>query len=237
MRLSEYLTDEGVEITGADSRWMKVTEEECRRLTDRFADEFSETYREGVFRQEGRESYLRNRIKGSLFPDSLDDGASGAVRKDEGDLFRKAVRPPWGRSLSSGAHRTERREIDLYRRNDRPRGYSVARAGISSAGRRGTADFSALPDRNYIRIIDYKSGGDKFDIEEVRSGFRLQLMLYLRGAMGGIEKSCPAGVFYFKIPDKMAEVSDVPQDQVDDAVRKKLKKRRSWTELCSVRNA
>ena len=61
-------------------------------------------------------------------------------------------------------------------------------------------------------------------------------MLYLRGAMGGIENPVlPA--FYFKIPDKMAEVSDVPQDQVDDAVRKKLKKRRSWTELCSVRNA
>ena len=95
MRLSEYLTDEGVEITGADSRWMKVTEEECRRLTDRFADEFSgDLPRRRI--PSGRAGKLSAEPhQGSLFPDSLDDGASGAVRKDEGDLFRKAVRPPW----------------------------------------------------------------------------------------------------------------------------------------------
>ncbi|MEI3501750.1 MAG: PD-(D/E)XK nuclease family protein [Anaerovoracaceae bacterium] len=224
MRLSEYLTDEGVEITGADSRWMKVTEEECRRLTDRFADEFSETYREGVFRQEGRESYLRNRIKEVCFRTAWMMVRQVQCGRTKAIYFEKrfgrrgdAVFPPVRIELQEG------RSIYIEGMIDRVDILSPEpEFPLPAEGE--TADFSALPDRNYIRIIDYKSGGDKFDIEEVRSGFRLQLMLYLRGAMGGIEKSCPAGVFYFKIPDKMAEVSDVPQDQVDDAVRKKLKK-------------
>ena len=35
-----------------------------------------------------------------------------------------------------------------------------------------------------VKIIDYKTGAEKFDLNEVRKGFRLQLMLYLQAAQG-----------------------------------------------------
>ena len=47
-----------------------------------------------------------------------------------------------------------------------------------------------------IVIIDYKTGGDFIDPQYMRSGYKLQLMIYLAAA-----QKEPAGVFYFKIKD------------------------------------
>ena len=58
-----------------------------------------------------------------------------------------------------------------------------------------------LPDGS-IKIIDYKTGNDKFSESEARAGWKLQLMIYLMAGMGygGIDRK-PAGVFYFNIKD------------------------------------
>ena len=213
MRLSEYLTDEETEITDPASRWMNITEEECRKLTDRFAEEFSETYREGVFRQEGRGNYIRSRVKEVCFRTAWMMVRQVQCGRVKSVCFEKrfglrpdAVFPPV--------------RIDLGEEGTVSIEGMIDRVDILSpdAGEDGE------PRRNYIRIIDYKSGGDRFSLDEVRSGFRLQLMLYLKGAMGGIEESFPAGVFYFRIPDQMAEVSDVTGEQVEEAVLEHLKK-------------
>ena len=213
MRLSEYLTEEGKEITDPSSRWMNITEEECRKLTDRFADEFSETYREGVFRQEGRGNYVRSRVKEVCFRTAWMMVSQVQCGRTKRIYFEKrfglradAVFPPVRIDLG------EEGSVSIEGMIDR---VDILSPDLQMDGTSG---------RNYIRIIDYKSGGDKFNMEEVRSGFRLQLMLYLRGAMGGIERSCPAGVFYFRIPDGMAEVSDVTGENIDGAVLEHLKK-------------
>lgn len=49
-----------------------------------------------------------------------------------------------------------------------------------------------------VRIVDYKTGGDSVDVEHFRSGYKLQLMLYLKAATQKQEVK-PAGVFLFKI--------------------------------------
>lgn len=213
MRLSEYLTDEGTEITDPASRWMNITEEECRKLTDRFAEEFSETYREGVFRQEGRGNYIRSRVKEVCFRTAWMMVRQVQCGRVKSVCFEKrfglrpdAVFPPV--------------RIDLGEEGTVSIEGMIDRVDILSPDEGEDGE----PRRNYIRIIDYKSGGDRFSLDEVRSGFRLQLMLYLKGAMGGIEESFPAGVFYFRIPDQMAEVSDVTGEQVEEAVLEHLKK-------------
>ena len=91
-------------------------------------------------------------------------------------------------------------------------------------------DILSVPssDRTYVRVIDYKSGSDRFDMDEVKSGFRLQLMLYLKGAMGGIGEAVPAGVFYFRISDAMADVSGVRQPAWKRRCRRKSRAARSW---------
>lgn len=210
MRLSEYLTEEGQEITDPASRWMTISQEECRKRTDQFVDEFADTYREGVFLLEGREKYIRSRVREVCFRTAwmmirqVRSGKTKAIYFERGFGRRAdALFPPVKIDLGS--------EGCVYIEG------VIDRVDIFSAA-------MEEEEKTYIKIVDYKSGGDKFEMEDVRNGFRLQLMLYLKGAMGGIEGAYPAGVFYFKIHDDMAEVSDIPEEQVAVSVQESMQK-------------
>jgi ATP-dependent helicase/nuclease subunit B len=76
------------------------------------------------------------------------------------------------------------------------------------------------------KIIDYKSGAEHFDAEEARTGWRLQLMLYLEAVTGspspasasaGASESAPplrpAGTFYFKIGESRTDCTACPDDE------------------------
>lgn len=209
MRLSEYLTEEGKEITDASSRWMTVEPRECKALIDSFVDEFADSYREGVFLLKGRDAYVRSRVKEVCYRTAwvmicqVRSGRTKAIYFEKRFGRRAdAVFPPI--------------RIDLGEEGD------VLIEGVIDR-----VDILSVPGedgKNYVRVIDYKSGSERFDMEEVQNGFRLQLMLYLKGAMGGIEESCPAGVFYFRISDEMTDVSDVAEAQVEETVRSALEK-------------
>lgn len=105
--------------------------------------------------------------------------------------------------------------------------------GQSSVPGLNAADFGAAAgsgaansdsDQNYIKIVDYKSGSERFDMEEAREGIRLQLMLYLEGAMGGVRQSKPAGVFYFEIAEPMVNASEFPVEELESKVADQVKK-------------
>jgi len=96
--------------------------------------------------------------------------------------------------------------------------------------------------RQYVRIIDYKSGTARFDMAELEQGTQLQLMLYMKAITdGGIPIQAqndgwgtwmqpshahnmsisPAGVFYFPISDPIIDVdSDLGEDARDEALLK-----------------
>ena len=63
----------------------------------------------------------------------------------------------------------------------------------------GKIDRLDVLDDGRVKIIDYKTGNERFDIDEARAGYRLQLMLYLKAAQE--DKLKPAGVFYFLMSD------------------------------------
>jgi len=71
-----------------------------------------------------------------------------------------------------------------------------------------------------IKIIDYKSGNEKFSVDEAIGGWRLQLLLYLKAATAGL-KGKPAGVFYFGIDAPLIEGS--VSASVDDMQRQSIK--------------
>jgi ATP-dependent helicase/nuclease subunit B len=70
-----------------------------------------------------------------------------------------------------------------------------------------------------LNIIDYKSGDNKLDPAEIRAGYRLQLMLYMKAARG--EEKEPAGVFYFHIHDPRIEGESV-EGATGDTLMEKL---------------
>jgi len=178
MRFSKELTEPGVEITGQGSRWMSITREECSGLIDSLIDDEAGTYREGVFKLGKEEEYRTGRIKevcGENAWTLVQHVRSGSIRSMDFEVKfgRSGARiPPIEMEISGG------RKVLIEGKIDR---------------------VDTLPDGS-IKIIDYKSGREKFSADEAKAGFRLQLMLYLAAAQ--MQKAMPAGVFYFTIEEK-----------------------------------
>lgn len=171
-----------VAITDPDSRWMKITQEECREEIRRILQEETGTYREGLLSSGRNESYRTERIVDICSRAAW--AMIGQVRKGrikemyfEQPFARGAELPPI--RVSAGEH-----EVLIKGKIDR-------------------MDVLELPEHEdgletAVRIVDYKTGGDSVDVEHFRSGYKLQLMLYLKAATQKQEVK-PAGVFLFKI--------------------------------------
>ncbi len=215
-RVSDSLTQENVHISAPESRWMSITKEQCRSMTAKYVDEFSEAYREGLFQLTGREAYIRERIKEICFEtawlmiEQVKRGNVKAIYFEQRFARRAdALFPPI--------------EIDLGDEGSVFIEGVIDRIDIINGYDNGQDDTSG-GSHNYIRVIDYKSGSEKFSLDEVKSGWRLQLMLYLKGAMGAIENSRPAGVFYFAVKEPCIDISTVSESEVDETVSTSLLK-------------
>jgi ATP-dependent helicase/nuclease subunit B len=91
---------------------------------------------------------------------------------------------------------------------------------------RGRIDRVDVLEGGYARIIDYKSGSDKFSLADVQSGWQLQLMIYMQAVANRFE---PAGVFYFKIAEPHIN-DDIPAvDSEEYAEELKAKIQDSFT--------
>lgn len=68
--------------------------------------------------------------------------------------------------------------------------------------------------REYLRIIDYKSGPVDLNLNEVYQGVRLQLLVYLYAALSHWRESgqvLPGGVFYFQVQDPLLVAEGPPE--------------------------
>lgn len=165
-----------VAITDPDSRWMKITQEECREEIRRILQEETGTYREGLLSSGRNESYRTERIV---------DICSRAAWAMIGQVRRGRIR-------------------EMYFEQPFARGAELAPIRVNAGehevlikGKIDRMDVLDLPE-SAVRIIDYKTGGDAVDVEQIRSGYKLQLMLYLKAATQNRGMQ-PAGVFLFKI--------------------------------------
>ncbi|MBQ7703671.1 MAG: PD-(D/E)XK nuclease family protein, partial [Firmicutes bacterium] len=66
-RLSDDLTREGMALTDPESPWMTLTDEELRTRVDRYMDEESVNYDEGIFVQGKAEEYQTGRIREACY--------------------------------------------------------------------------------------------------------------------------------------------------------------------------
>ena len=71
---------------------------------------------------------------------------------------------------------------------------------------------SFVTDENeFVKIIDYKSGNVKFNMDDVKKGVQLQLMIYMNMLTKSLDAK-PGGVFYFPLGDPLLE-TDVLLDE------------------------
>lgn len=171
-----------VAITDSDSRWMKITQEECREEIRRILQEETGTYREGLLSSGRNESYRTERIVDIC--SRVAWAMIGQVRR--GRIREMYFEQPFARGAQLPPIRVTAGEHE-----------------VLIKGKIDRMDVLEMPEHEdgmetAVRIVDYKTGGDSVDVEHFRSGYKLQLMLYLKAATQKQEVK-PAGVFLFKI--------------------------------------
>lgn len=199
MRLTHELTREGVPVTAPGSPWMTVTREECFELARQEIKAIAEEYREGLFNSGALENYRRDRLTeicGQVCYTVVEQVRKGRIDSiiPEVSFGRRGVLPPI--------------EVDADGRKVYIEGI-IDRVDYLEDGR--------------VKIVDYKTGNESFDMAEAAAGYRLQLMIYLQAACGSSRK--PAGVFYFKIREPQIDMSgkDMDQETLEAEIRKTFK--------------
>ena len=206
MKMSMELSKSGDDITGEDSRWMKITEEECQILIDRLIEEETFNYKEGLFSSGGAENYKKQRIKKVCSQVAwilIQHVRQGSIKKVEFEA-----------EFGEG----ESKIFPAIRVN----------IGTETVLIEGKIDRVDVLKNNSVKVIDYKSGKEKFDIAEVKAGYRLQLMLYLKAAQDAVDPNIVGGgVFYFQIDEPIIDASQMEQlldiEKLDEEILKSFK--------------
>lgn len=196
MKLTQELSAEGVEVTAAESKWMTIEKEDCYKIVDEEIQRISTEYREGLFEAGKVEAYRGKRVN--------------EIARQVCWTAVEQVRA--GRILEIKPEISFRRGGDIPPIEVEVDGQKVYIEGV--------IDRVDYLNDDRVKIIDYKTGNESFKIKEAEEGYRLQLMIYLKAACE--EKRKPAGVFYFKIKEPMAELSP---DKIDaETVEKEIRK-------------
>ncbi len=183
-----------MEITkelNAAGKWDTVTENELRSMLREKIDTARSGYKEGLFRFGGREDYRAGRLEKACFETLnalLYQYRKGAVRESR---FEASFGP--GRDL----------------------GPVVVPAGSGKIYLEGRIDRLDILKNGRLKVIDYKSGKNKFDINAVRAGYSLQLMVYMKAAEQKGGK--PAGVFYFYIREPRIDAKT--KEEIENSIR------------------
>lgn len=204
MRLADSLSSPGVEITDERSPFMSLTRKQCDEKVDIIMDHIAKEYKEGMLLSGGEERYRENRIRDICKKVSF----AMVEQVRQGKIKKMYFEEYFGDGKAFPAI-----EINV---------------GNRTFFIEGVIDRIDVLEGNFIKIVDYKSGSERFDLEEARTGYRLQLMLYLRAALEGLknakEEVNPAGVFYFEIREPSINVTGLTEQEKDERLIAELGK-------------
>ncbi|HZK02120.1 MAG TPA: PD-(D/E)XK nuclease family protein [Anaerovoracaceae bacterium] len=204
MMFSDRLTIQGLPLTHKDSPWMKLTKEECGAIVASLMDKIAAEYREGILGYGEEEKYRTERMR---------------------EVCEKAA---WAL-----AEHVKQGQIDeIYFEEGFGRGRLFPPIEITAAGQKflieGIIDRVDVLPRNYIKVIDYKSGKERFNPKEALGGWKLQLMIYLAAVIEGMKtlnrEAKPAGVFYFEISDSMIDAEGFDEKTLKEKLESELRK-------------
>lgn len=94
---------------------------------------------------------------------------------------------------------------------------------VEITGKIDRIDLGKTMDKEYIRIIDYKSSVKNIDLNEIISGIQLQLLTYLDATCENREVD-PAGILYFNLIEPIIKKDkSLSKEELEEEVKKKFK--------------
>lgn len=101
---------------------------------------------------------------------------------------------------------------------------------IRLVGRIDRVDTYTDDNKCYVKVIDYKSGNQSFDIVAFYHGLKLQLLTYLNASMQYEKEQhpdkevIPAGILYYHMDDPVVEGSEQTSiEEINEMIRKQLR--------------
>ncbi len=181
--------------------WHTVTREECREMVREIVERSASDYREGVFRFSNEEEYKTRRVV-----DACDLVCWILIEQVRAGRIKESLyEEPFGRGKTFSEIRVE------------------CESGTVII--EGKIDRVDILEDDRVKIIDYKTGEETFDIDEAAAGFRLQLMLYLEAAgdPSGTDRK-PAGVFYFHVEDPREDMTRISGEEGEEGLALKIRR-------------
>lgn len=151
-------------------------------------------------------------------------GRSGLARAEHSQIRRTMRRV--GRVLALqrrlSAFRTSAQEI-AFRPGDLPPLRLAGGKKLYLEGKIDRVDLLELHGDEYARVIDYKTGNNALEAEDIYYGLRLQLFLYLDAVLR-LRDAKPAGVFYQKLGQAQINLGgELPDERIAKKRDKKLR--------------
>ena len=94
---------------------------------------------------------------------------------------------------------------------------------VEITGKIDRVDIAEISDKQYVRIIDYKSSMKDLDLNQVMSGLQIQLITYL-DAICEQEEVNPSGVLYLGLIDNVVKSDkNLTEEEIEEKIRKNFK--------------
>lgn len=175
---------------------------------------------------DARAERLMDEALGPLFEEDAQRmrGRDGLAKAGHSQIRRTMHRV--GRMLALqrrlSAFRTSAQEI-AFRPGDLPPLRLAGGKKVYLEGKIDRVDVLDLPGGEYARVIDYKTGNNALEAEDIYYGLRLQLFLYLDAVLS-MRGAHPAGVFYQKLGQAQVNLDGaMPDEKIAKKRDKKLR--------------
>lgn len=180
--------------------WEEVSTEKAEEVISLIVDKISEEFQNGLLQSSSRNMYLKEKLK---------------------RISKRAVKTLTNQ-LQQGEFHSWKFEFPFKEELDQ-------KENITLEGRIDRLDiWQDETGKYYLRVIDYKSGNKKFNLNDIYNLIQLQLIIYLTAAVFEGEKILkgevkPGGAFYFRIDDPFIEIENSDEYKLEELINSQLK--------------
>ncbi len=207
--MHEILDEFTNEIKEKDLKWSDLSKENCRNIINSLVDNQVKNNKSSILNSSKRYSYFTDRFKRILTKSVM--VISEQMKRSDFEIYKNELAFGFSKDVNS---------IKL----DLPSGES-----FYLNGRIDRVDKLNLDGETYLRIIDYKTGSKKFDLNKFYNGLQMQLLVYLDALINNSEnivenQAMPGAILYFRIDDPILKSKgDLTEEEIKSEVLKELK--------------
>ena len=186
--------------------WRSLPDDERDRISDTSLTRVTDGYNNRILFSTKRNEYMRNRLQ---------------------DILRRTV---WAlqQQVKKGEFRPSDFEFDFGDDLSAVHFRLDGGASMKLIGRIDRLDTCETKDARYIKVIDYKTGSTKLDLEDLYYGLQLQLAVYMNAALEADQRKHPgsrtepAGIFYYHIEDPIIdeEKAKTEPERLEEVLKK-----------------